>query len=313
MLVIPQYQFMMTRIVSLLLFCLLFFWNCGGPELGQAPVSEMYADEVEDWYQQRIQSLKEPTGWLRLAGLYILDEGENTFGSAEDQSVRFPEGTIPGHAGTFHLNSGQVTIDAAGDILITHNGEDVRQMTIYDGENSPELSHGSLRWFVIQRGELIAIRLYNTDNPEADQFDGFERYATDPAWYLKAQFNPKPEGVTIPVTNVLGQTEEIPNPGTLVFEAEGQTYSIEALEGADGRLFLIIGDQTNLTETYQAGRYLYVDYPDENGYANIDFNKLYNPPCAYNLYSTCQLPPSSNRLEIAITAGEQRPKDWEGL
>jgi len=287
--------------------------NNSRQELGPAPVSENYEQEVQEWIDDRIETLKEPTGWLRLAGMYVLEEGENRFGSGEDQHVQFPEGTIANEAGTFVLEDGIVELIVEDGVEITSNDEPVEQMTIYDGENAPELNHGSLVWHVIERQDLIAIRLYNKENQKADQFDGFDRYDIDPDWHLKARFEPNPEGATIAVTNVLGQIDYVRNPGSVIFEKDGETYTLEALDSASGRLFLIVGDETNQTKTYQAGRFMYIDYPDENGYTIVDFNTIYNPPCAYNLYTTCQLPPPSNRLDLAITAGELRPTDWEGL
>lgn len=300
---------------TIILLILAILTACGNSqqELGTAPVLDSYELEIQGWIDDRIETLKEPTGWLRLAGMYVLEEGENRFGSGNDQHIQFPEGTIPNHAGTFVLEGGIVEMIVADGVEITSDGETSEQITIYDGENSPEINHESLVWHVIQRQDLIAIRLYNKENQKADQFDGFDRYTIDPEWHLRARFDANPDGAAIPVTNVLGQTDDVPNPGTLIFEKDGDTYTLEALESAGGRLFLIVGDQTNQTETYQAGRFLYVDYPDDNDYTTIDFNKIYNPPCAYNLYTTCQLPPASNRLDLAITAGELRPVDWEGL
>ena len=57
-----------------------------------------------------------------------------------------------------------------------------------------------------------------------------------------------------------------------------------------------------------AGRFLYAEYPDTTGVTEVDFNKAYNPPFAFNAYSTCPMPPENNRLDIAINAGEKKPK-----
>ncbi len=300
---------------SLILLSAIVLISCGDPskELGPAPVSENYEEEVSQWIDDRIETLKEPTGWLRLAGMYVLEEGENSFGSGSDLDVQFPKGTIAEQAGTFILENKQVQMRVADGVTVTAENSPVTNMTIYDGENAPEIQHGSLEWHAIQRQELIAIRLFNKENEKADRFEGFDRYPIDPAWNLKARFVTKPEDATIPVPNVLGQTDDVRNPGTIIFQKEGETHSLEALESSTGRLFLIVGDLTNLTETYQAGRFIYIDYPDETGFTTIDFNKIYNPPCAYNLHTTCQLPPSTNRLDLSITAGELRPVDWQGL
>ena len=68
---------------------------------------------------------------------------------------------------------------------------------------------------------------------------------------------------------------------------------------------MIFGDATNAKETYGAGRYLYVNQPDSTGQIAIDFNKAYNPPCAFTAFATCPLPPKQNVLPISIRAGEK--------
>ena len=60
-------------------------------------------------------------------------------------------------------------------------------------------------------------------------------------------------------------------------------------------------------ETYGAGRFVYTEaLPPASGQVVLDFNKAYNPPCAFTAYATCPLPPPQNRLPIRIEAGEKR-------
>lgn len=305
-------MFSLTRFFSLLVLIPVFF-SCTESDLGPAPFPDDYQAQFNEWHDERLESLTNPTGWMRLAGLYWLEEGGNSFGSGDTVDIRFPEGTIADYAGTFILQDNQVIIQSADNVGITYEGEPVNRFTLYDGEESFPVESGSLHWVVIQRGNLTGIRLYNKENSRVDAFTGFERFEIDPEWYVKARFLPKAEGSTIPIVNILGQMEDTPSPATLEFMIDGERYTLDALEGTD-QMFLIVGDQTNKMDTYQAGRYLYVDYPEaENDYTVIDFNKLYNPPCSYNLFSTCQLPPPQNRLEVAISAGEKRPTEWSGI
>jgi uncharacterized protein len=85
----------------------------------------------------------------------------------------------------------------------------------------------------------------------------------------------------------------------------GKEYRLDALDGGKDELFIILGDLTNETETYPAGRYVYIKVPDATGHTIIDFNKAYNPPCAFTPFATCPLPPAQNVLPIAILAGEK--------
>ena len=70
-------------------------------------------------------------------------------------------------------------------------------------------------------------------------------------------------------------------------------------------LFIVFRDLTSKKDTYQAARFLDAD-PPKDGHVEIDFNKAYNPPCAYNPYATCPLPSARNRLQVEIPAGEKR-------
>jgi uncharacterized protein (DUF1684 family) len=73
----------------------------------------------------------------------------------------------------------------------------------------------------------------------------------------------------------------------------------------DKELFVMFADATTARETYGAGRYVYIPMP-KDGRTRIDFNKAYNPPCAFTDFATCPLPPLQNRLGLRITAGEKK-------
>ncbi len=110
--------------------------------------------------------------------------------------------------------------------------------------------------------------------------------------------------------NVLGTVEEMNSPGTLVFQVNGQEYRLDpVLESDSGPFFVIFCDQTNRDESYGAGRFLYVDPPTKDGRVVLDFNRAYNPPCAFSPYATCPLPPAQNRLKLRVEAGEKRYGD----
>ena len=98
--------------------------------------------------------------------------------------------------------------------------------------------------------------------------------------------------------------------GTLQFSIQGQPQSLGAFveEGTEQilNLFVPFADMTTGTETYPAGRYLDL-HPTATGYYTIDFNRAYNPYCAYNASYECPFPPPANRLKLAIRAGEKAP------
>ncbi len=259
---------------GILVSTLIILSACG--KLGQAPIPADYDQQLEAWKQARIASLTAPTGWMRLSDMLWLDEGSTPF-----------------MGDTLRLSGQRVMF---GDSLV------------YETDHAPMLEAGDFRWTIIRRGDLIGARVWNTMNAEVDAFNGFDRYPTDTSLVRRARFKANRLGTTIPIVNILGQTDQIPSPGILHFDLNGKSYTLDALDGGE-RLFIILGDATNRTETYQAGRYMYIDYPEEGSSETvIDFNKAYNPPCAFSPYTTCQFPPKQNVLPVDITAGEKRVK-----
>jgi uncharacterized protein (DUF1684 family) len=298
----------MKKIV-LLAFATMFVLGCTSKsDLGIAQTGADYESEVEAFFENRIERLKEPLGWMRLAGMYWLDEGEQSFGGGAQNDIVFPEGYISDTAGTLIFDGETVEMRVAEGVVISVNDEPVRQAVLLSEEISDVFAvHGSLHWTIIRREDLTGIRLYNTENEHIDQFTGFDRFPTDSKYFVNARMIPHSEPTTIPIINVLGQTSEVNSPGRLHFHIDGESYSLIALEGGE-RMFIIVGDETNRTQTFQGGRYMYIDYPEEGSdITQIDFNLLYNPPCAYNPYTTCQFPPRENIFPIAINAGEKRP------
>jgi uncharacterized protein (DUF1684 family) len=111
------------------------------------------------------------------------------------------------------------------------------------------------------------------------------------------------------VPNILGQMDREKSPGAIVFERNGKTYKIDAVDEGGDDLFLIIADETTGDKTYGGGRFLYVKKPDSTGTIDLDFNKAYNPPCVFTRYATCPLPPEQNYLKLKIDAGEKMYKE----
>jgi uncharacterized protein (DUF1684 family) len=266
-----------------------------------------YTAEIQVWDQKRIEELKGPKGWLNLAGLFWLNEGINTVGSGPDNTIVFPEGKIPARAGFYLLKDNLVVFEATPKVVITSKGIPVTRMTAFhpDSAAAPVLAFESLQWFIIKRDRKYGIRLRDMNNPALVNFTGVERYSIDPAWRLQAVFEKTTSAKTIDITNILGQTTPQASPGTVVFTVDGKEYKLDALDEGGEEYFMIFGDSTNTHETYGAGRYLYIKKPDAEGKTVIDFNKAYNPPCAFTSFATCPLPPKQNILPIAVKAGEK--------
>ena len=102
---------------------------------------------------------------------------------------------------------------------------------------------------------------------------------------------------------VEGYTEDYQCPGELHFKLNGENLVLHPFTSGMG-YFLVFADETTGLETYGAGRFMY-SVPDSSGRIILDFNKAYNPPCAFSPFATCPMPPRENFLDVAIEAGEK--------
>jgi uncharacterized protein (DUF1684 family) len=268
----------------------------------------LHTNEITSWHNKRIDALKDKNGWLSLAGLFWLEEGEYSFGSDPSNDFVFPAKKAPDLIGRFILNQEQVIVKINHEIEVLNEGEPVTEMLLQsDEEDRPTiLSWGSLKWFVIRHGDKFAIRLKDSENPKLNTFKGIGTFPIDLNWRVKSIFEPYHPPKKIPTPTILGTTVERLSPGGLAFEVEGKTHRLDPVAESDSKqYFIIFADETNGTETYGPGRFLYVERPGEDGTTYIDFNKAYNPPCAFTDFATCPLPPAQNHLPIRITAGEK--------
>lgn len=203
-------------------------------------------------------------------------------------------------------------MDLTPDVTIMHEDKPVKSMIIFspDSTTNPRIAYQSLRWFIIKRDKIVGIRLRDIESEGVQKFEGIDRYPVDQKWRVEATVEQSAEPRTISITNVLGQTTDQVSPGTLVFRIDEKEYRLDALtEGEE--LFIIFGDPTNENETYPSGRYVYAKQPDENGKTILDFNKAYNPPCAFTPFATCPLPPKQNVLMVEVRAGEKKYVGYE--
>ena len=269
---------------------------------GGARAQGDYAASIETWRAEREARLTADDGWLAVAGLFFLREGENSFGSDPLGDIVLPSG--PPEAGAFVLRDGRVTVRAADGETVTVGGEAVADADLWPYERDrPALTLGPLTLFVHYSGDRLAIRMLDRNSAILRDFRGLDWYPVDAAYRVRGRFVPHDEPQPVRIQNILGDIETLTSSGILRLSIRGEEVEMLPVD-ADGRLWLIFRDLTSGAETYPAARFLYADAP-EDGWTVVDFNKAYNPPCAFNPHTTCPLPPRANRLPVRIEAGER--------
>ncbi len=279
------------------------------------PADPGWQRQVEAWRAQRDRELTAPDGWLTLVGLEWLKPGINSFGSAADNGIKL-RSKAPEHVGLLTVSGATVQLLAPKGGFpsgLKLDGREAREGTLSADDNKPSvLTWQGLSMVVLPRGGRYALRIKDADSPTRTEFHGLHWYAADPRYRVTAKWIPYSPPKVEKIPTIIGTTLNMPAPGVAEFTLNGTKLTLEpVIEGGEkDKLFFILRDATSRTTTYQAARFLHTGLPtngvSEPGSLTLDFNELYNPPCAYTPYATCPLPPEQNRLNIAIEAGEQR-------
>lgn len=287
----------MNKLIILLGFVIL---SCSS-KIEQSASQQL--EDFEKWKVERVAKLKAPEGYLNLAGLYWLTQGDNLFGSDSSNSILFPD-DLPSVMGNFRLDGKTVTIkDAIEGVRIDSVG--ATEVIVYDREPSVVklMEYETYRWYVIERAGDIGVRLQNLDHPKLKVNIDIKYFDHNPQQSVMADFLPYAVPKKLNITNVLGHEFEMNISGQLRFEIDGKEYTLEPIDEGD-KFFIIFSDETSAIETYGSGRYMYADMPINGRMVELDFNKSYNPPCAFTDFATCLIPPPENRLDVRIDAGE---------
>jgi uncharacterized protein (DUF1684 family) len=266
---------------------------------------ETYKQEIVSWREARIERLKSKTGWLNLAGLYWLDEGINTFGSDSSNSIIFPT-KAESFYGSITKSGDSIILKSSPDVKLIVDGVNVTEKLLLNDSSGKQgyIESGTLAWHIIKRDERYGIRLRDYNHPRITKLDHIPCFETSIYWKIEADFIPYDSIRNIEVATVVGGTQINKCPGELVFRKGLKKYTL--LPFSEGNeFFIIFADKTNGIETYGNGRFLYAAIPDSANKVILDFNKTYNPPCAFSPFASCPMPPRENFLDLKIEAGEK--------
>lgn len=254
------------------------------------------------WRAKRTESIGGTNGWSTLVGLQWLEPGMNPVDR-------------PGIPGGRRL--GVVVREGTQARFLPEPGVDVRRAdgspaagglrSDQDGTAKPDvLVSGTLRFFLIARGERLGIRFKDSDAPTRRAFQGLEYFPYQPAWRLEGRFERFAEPRRVEIFDVTGNRKLEPVPGLIQFEVGGEVFRLEALwDEEDQEYFVLFRDLTSGKTTYGSGRFLHVAKEDASGRVVVDFNYAYNPPCAFSAFATCPIPSRSQWLPFDIPAGEK--------
>ncbi|MEO5896472.1 MAG: DUF1684 domain-containing protein [Vicinamibacterales bacterium] len=299
----------MTRLQRLVLAAA---WGCAachdgsGADASRSPVVDETAANaaVVEWRAQHEADYR--SDWASIAGLHPLKAGANSAGSAPANDIVLPAGA-PSSIGRFVLDDQRVVFEPDRGGVVLRDGIPVTApLDMRDDSelDAPELTVGDLRLVVHVSGDTRTLRVRDPNGPMARAFAGFAWFPIDARYRVTGHFTRDPQPQRLKVLNTYGDADEYNSEGVIEFELNGQRVTLRPFTTRPGRFYIVFRDASSGAETYQTARFLYADLRDD-GTTVLDFNEAYNPPCAFNPYTTCPIPLRENRLPVKILAGEK--------
>ena len=273
--------------------------------LAAAASDAAHIQEVEAWRAKHEADYRRD--WVSIDGLFFLKPGENRAGSLASNDVVLSQ-ALPPSVGVFILDNGRVRFVPAAGVAVTRDNRPVAETIELKSDDLPgppeELVVNGVRLVVHRSGERLALRVRDANGAQARTFLGFRWFPIDATYRVTGRFIPDAAPRQVQIPNLLGDLDTYTTEGVVEFTLLGTTMRLRPMTTRPKRFYFVLRDASSGHETYSAARFLYSDLQDD-GTTILDFNEAYNPPCAFNPYTTCPIPPPENRLKVKILAGEK--------
>jgi uncharacterized protein (DUF1684 family) len=277
-----------------------------GPALRPLPALDPhYVEQIESSRKPSDEFLRSSKSPLFLVGRFGVPEGVSRIGSDPQSQIVLPDGA-PKWLGVIERHGKDITLHVADGATVSVNGKpatgSVQLLVAESPKPSDRVAFGDFLFSIRPDGDEFLLLLRDENSPYLRSFKGTTWFPVNPAYRVTARFTPYEMAKTIAIADTAAQKRTYSVPGYLTFTIDRQELRLDPVVSG-GNLFLMFRDRTSGKQTYGAGRFLEADMP-KDGTTVLDFNKAYNPYCAYNPYASCPLPPQQNHLQVEIPAGE---------
>lgn len=260
--------------------------------------------EVQTWRDQHEADYRRD--WVSIAGLHFLGPGTHTVGSGEANDIVLTAG-VPSTIGRLTVANGNVRYEPEPGVRVTQDGQSVTGPVVLKEAGTPaagEILIGDVRLVIHTSGERLSLRVRDPEGPLATEFLGFAWFPVDTSYRVAGRFIADDEPRDMSVVNTYGDLDTYATEGVVEFELGAQTLRLRPFTTRPNRFYFVFRDASSGKETYGTARFLYADL-NADGTTVLDFNEAYNPPCAFNPYTTCPIPLPENVLPVRILAGER--------
>lgn len=265
-------------------------------------IDDYYKTKVDVFFKDKL--IERQGNYLPLTALYRLEDNVNSFGKDEENNLTLKIDDVPNIIGTVTINNNFLSFKSAKNVDIkTKEDSIVTELVLQLDQygSSQKLYHNQLSWQIITRSKQHYLRVWDSENPAINAFKGFQKFELNNNFIFNADFTYYEKEKSEIVKAEVDGKRSTSFIGKLTFMYDNEIHTLEV--GSEG--FTMVGDATTGETTYGGGRYIYLKLPDANGKVILDFNKLYNPPCAFSEFTTCLYPPRQNHLSFKILAGEK--------
>jgi len=189
-----------------------------------AETGQDYAASIARWRADREARLMADNGWLTVAGLHWLKEGDNTVGSGPGVAIALPP-AAPKLVGIITVRNGKTNFTPKSPVL--YKGVPLKSALDLKPDTEPNydiLSVGRVNFYAIKREDRLGVRVKDNDNPARKQFAGLQWYPVDPSWRIRAKFVPWDKPHTVTFETEVGVKEQDESPGYVTFNKNGKEY-----------------------------------------------------------------------------------------
>lgn len=300
---------MKRLVIATLLLSTFSLQSCGTKESHEFKIDDEYRIALEAYFNKIAENRK---GYLSIASLYKLDTGSHSFGKDSTNDLVLNIKNIPAYLGTVTMHGDSVGFRSNEAITFYRKSDStevqhVSTITLDEKGWSDTFYSDSVSFMILTRNKTPYLRVLDPNNHAITAFKGFERFDINNEFIFNGYFKYFDPSKVQMVPSIMGGTETTTFVGIASFEYKGETYSFEV--GEEG--FVMLNDNTAGNETYGGGRYFYLELPETDGEIIIDFNKMYNPPCAFSKYTVCLFAPQQNHFPFKIKAGEKYAGEYE--
>jgi uncharacterized protein (DUF1684 family) len=261
--------------------------------------------EIKTWRAEHEDSYTR--NWVPIEGLHFLKPGTQTAGSAPDNDVVL-SASLPERLGSFTVAADEVTFEPAAGAPLTINGGTAPAAMVLrdDGAEDPDIIEANGASVVAHRsGKRVSLRVRDPNGERSRSFQGFDWFPIGRDYRVVGRFTRDAAPRQLPVVNTFGDVDTYETEGVIEFTLNGARLHLRPFTTDDGRFYIVFNDASSGEETYEAARFLYADL-QQDGTTILDFNQAYNPPCAFNPFTTCPIPLPENRLPSKVLAGEKK-------